>query len=606
MTSREASPRHIRCAVYTRKSSEEGLDQAFNSLDAQREAGIDYIKSQKHQGWTLVPTMYDDGGYSGGSTERPGLKLLLQDIERGRIDIVLVYKVDRLSRSLADFARLMQVFDEHRVSFVSVTQQFNTTTSMGRLTLNMLLSFAQFEREVAGERIRDKIAATRKKGVWVCGRPPLGYRLPVPGEKGLVPGDRTLQIVESEATIVRTIFKEYLAVGSLLGVATKLNQGGLGRRREGAGPGPRMAFTAAYVHRVLVNPVYIGKVTHTRRASEASHGRDAEKVTSVYDAAHTPVIERAIWDRVRARMDRDRTQARHQWSHTHLLKGKLRTFEDHAMSPASVQRPMFKGAAAIKNGVKHPGKRLIRYYISQKALRSGYKSCPIKNINAEHIDNLVRAVVLDHLRSVHSVDLRPLEVGARDHWIREVVRSVIVAPELLTVELDHDCIAACAETVGGIGRSTSSTSQEHAGIPTCPFAVDVEVRGSTSVLSLRMQIKRLDGKRLMLSPDGHDLLTTIRGDGSNVSRAHLVQAIGTAFAWHDELLQTGVSIQDLAKKYGQTDSRVHWLLALTNLAPDIIGAVFKGEVSGRVSLDDLLTAGEHLDWGVQRRGMAGR
>ena len=193
----------VRCAVYTRKSSEEGLDMAFNSLDAQREAGLDYIKSQKHQGWTAITTAYDDGGYSGGSTDRPDLQRLLDDIHKGRVDVVVVYKVDRLSRSLADFAQLMQTFDEHNVSFVSVTQQFNTTTSMGRLTLNMLLSFAQFEREVAGERIRDKIAATKRKGVWVCGQPPLGYRLPREGEPDFVLNDRTLRVIEPEAELIR-------------------------------------------------------------------------------------------------------------------------------------------------------------------------------------------------------------------------------------------------------------------------------------------------------------------------------------------------------------------------------------------------------------------
>ena len=167
----------VRCAIYTRKSNEEGLDQAFNSLDAQREAGLDYIKSQKHEGWTAVEVAYDDGGFSGGTMKRPGLERLLDDIDKGRVDVVVVYKVDRLSRSLSDFARMMQLFDDKQVSFVSVTQQFNTSTSMGRLTMNMLLSFAQFEREVASERIRDKIAATKKQGYWVCGQPPLGYRV---------------------------------------------------------------------------------------------------------------------------------------------------------------------------------------------------------------------------------------------------------------------------------------------------------------------------------------------------------------------------------------------------------------------------------------------
>jgi len=257
----------LRCAVYTRKSSEEGLEQSFNSLDAQREAGRDYIKSQKHQGWTAVSTHYDDGGYSGGTTQRPALQRLLDDIARGRIDVVVVYKVDRLSRSLADFARLMQTFDEHKVSFVSVTQQFNTTTSMGRLTLNMLLSFAQFEREVTGERIYDKIAATKRKGVWVAGRPPLGYRVSRPDE---APGDRRLRIVEHEAAIVRAIFAAYLKRSSPLAVARRMNAAGHATRawkdaRGNTRGGNR--FNAATVKKILCNPVYVGKITRSCLAS---------------------------------------------------------------------------------------------------------------------------------------------------------------------------------------------------------------------------------------------------------------------------------------------------------------------------------------------------
>src|SRR5262245_31517338 len=210
----------VRCAIYTRKSSAEGLAQAFNSLEAQREAGVDYVKSQKHEGWEVVRARYDDGGFSGATMQRPALERLLADIESGDIDVVVVYKVDRLSRSLGDFAQMMQRFDRHGVSFVSVTQQFNTTNSMGRLTLNMLLSFAQFERDIAGERIRDKLAATRKKGMWVSGQPPLGYRLQKEGE------ERKLYVVPEEAVLVRKIFSGYLETPSLIDLAERLNAAG--------------------------------------------------------------------------------------------------------------------------------------------------------------------------------------------------------------------------------------------------------------------------------------------------------------------------------------------------------------------------------------------
>ena len=198
-------PSRKRCAIYTRKSSEEGLEQEFNSLHAQREASEAYIRSQRHEGWVVVPTAYDDGGFSGGNLERPGLQRLLADVRAGRIDVIITYKVDRLTRSLADFARLIEIFDAHHVSFVSVTQSFNTTTSMGRLTLNVLLSFAQFEREVTGERIRDKIAASKKKGMWMGGVPPLGYEA----------RDRGLIVVDSEAETVRYIFRRYAELGSV-------------------------------------------------------------------------------------------------------------------------------------------------------------------------------------------------------------------------------------------------------------------------------------------------------------------------------------------------------------------------------------------------------
>src|SRR3954447_6745931 len=210
-------PKAVRCAIYTRVSTDQGLDQDFNSLDAQHDAAEAYIRSQAHAGWTLIRARYDDGGYSGGSTDRPALQQLLSDVRAGKIDIIVVYKVDRLTRSLADFAKLVELFDSHEVSFVSVTQQFNTTTSMGRLTLNVLLSFAQFEREVTSERIRDKIAASKRKGLWVGGMVPLGYDTK----------DRKITVNDAEAERVRTIFREYLRLGSLNLLMAELRQRGI-------------------------------------------------------------------------------------------------------------------------------------------------------------------------------------------------------------------------------------------------------------------------------------------------------------------------------------------------------------------------------------------
>src|SRR5258706_12084981 len=250
-----AAERVRRCAIYTRKSSEEGLEQDFNSLDAQREACEAYIRSQAGEGWKLVPTRYDDGGYSGGNTDRPGLARLLADIRARKLDTVVVYKVDRLTRSLADFAKIVEVFDANGVSFVSVTQQFNTTSSMGRLTLNMLLSFAQFEREVTGERIRDKIGASKRKGMWMGGPVPLGYE----------PNGRTLTIHEAEAETVRTLFQLYLEVGTVRRLKEEADRRGLrSKRRPGAkgrigGGGP---FSRGHLYHLLKSPIYIGRVGH--------------------------------------------------------------------------------------------------------------------------------------------------------------------------------------------------------------------------------------------------------------------------------------------------------------------------------------------------------
>ena len=246
--------RKLRCAVYTRKSSEEGLDMEFNSLDAQREACEAYVASQRSEGWVLVPDRYDDGGISGATLERPALKRLLRDVEAGLVDVVVVYKIDRLSRSLTDFSRLVEVFEANSVTFVSVTQSFNTTTSMGRLTLNILLSFAQFEREVIGERIRDKFAASRRKGMWMGGNVPLGYRVE----------NRKLLIQEDDAATVRMIFERFLSIGSATILARTLNAEGITSR--GGRP-----VDKGYLYKLLSNRVYIGEAVHKGTSYPGEH-----------------------------------------------------------------------------------------------------------------------------------------------------------------------------------------------------------------------------------------------------------------------------------------------------------------------------------------------
>src|ERR1700726_2372715 len=281
-----ADPSRKRCAIYTRKSSEEGLEQEFNSLQAQSEACEAYIRSQRHEGWGLARTRYDDGGFSGGNIQRPALQRLLADIREGRIDIIIVYKVDRLTRSLADFARLVEIFDAQGVSFVSVTQQFNTTSSMGRLTLNVLLSFAQFEREVTGERIRDKIAASKKKGMWMGGNGPVGYDVK----------DRRLIINEPEAATVRLVFRRYAELGSVALLKAKLDRLGIvSKRREGAGG--RVAggqhFSRGALYLMLQNRIYRGEITHQGTA---------------YPGQHKAILDPELWQIVQDKLTANRRE----------------------------------------------------------------------------------------------------------------------------------------------------------------------------------------------------------------------------------------------------------------------------------------------------------
>ncbi len=307
----------FRCAVYTRKSSDEGLEQSFNSLDAQREAGEAYVLSQASEGWTLLPARYDDGGFSGGTMERPGLQRLLADIAAGKVDIVVVYKIDRLTRSLADFARIVEVFEQAGTSFVSVTQSFNTTTSMGRLMLNVLLSFAQFEREVTGERIRDKIAASKAKGMWMGGVLPLGYDLPAAGT-------RTLQLNEVEADTVRFIFTRYLELGSAHALQRELADQGIRSKswvtRSGKAMGGLELSRGALFH-LLRNQVYLGRIAHKELS---------------YPGEHPAIIDQALFDEVQQHLDgnarrhKSTTSARRA---TSILAGKVFDSAGEPMSP---------------------------------------------------------------------------------------------------------------------------------------------------------------------------------------------------------------------------------------------------------------------------------
>jgi site-specific DNA recombinase len=368
----------VRCALYTRKSTEEGLDQEFSSLDAQRAAGRAYVKSQASQGWTCLPTRYDDGGFTGGNLERPALQRLVADIQAGQVDCVLVYKVDRLSRSLLDFARLMALFEEHQVAFVSVTQQFNTGTSMGRLVLNVLLSFAQFEREIISERTRDKIAATRRKGQWCGGLPLLGYDVDPRGGK--------LVVNDVEAQQVRAIFALYGHRGGLLATVEELAKRRWTTKRWQTRKGHLRGgkpFTKGSLHHLLSNVVYRGQVKYKKE---------------IHAGQHKAIVDGDLWKKVQAHLGRH-SRSRERAPSQALLKGLLQ-----CRPCASAMTPTY----ACKKG----GKR-YDYYVCTNALRYGRQKCPSRSLAAA----VIEPWLLERLREVaQEGEPSPTIYAELAHW----------------------------------------------------------------------------------------------------------------------------------------------------------------------------------------------
>ncbi len=416
----------IRCAIYTRKSSEEGLEQEFNSLDAQREACASYIASQKHEGWVMLPEHYDDGGISGGTLERAGLQKLLADVDEGLVDQIVVYKIDRLTRSLADFAKLVERLDAANASFVSVTQSFNTATSMGRLTLNVLLSFAQFEREVTAERIRDKIAASKKKGLWMGGTVPLGYG----------PDGRTLKIIEEEAETVRIIYDLFEEHGSITETTKAVEKVDLRtkQRKEGQGGKP---IGRGHIHAILINPLYAGRIRHYDK---------------VHDGQHPAIIDPERWDAVQEKLISKARRARGKGgtrSTLSLLAGKLIDETGDRLTATHTN----------KQGKRH------RYYVSSRLVdpirKEESKARPGGwRLPAAKLESQIEAVVLYPLQEGHagkllvdaSIDdinrlqqmLKQLEAethAARNRILLDCIDQVTVTPGKINIEMDRDAIA---------------------------------------------------------------------------------------------------------------------------------------------------------------------
>jgi site-specific DNA recombinase len=564
------APTGLRCAIYTRKSSEEGLDQAFNSLHAQREACEAYVTSQRHQGWQLIETAYDDGGLSGGTMARPALQRLLAEIERRRIDIVLVYKVDRLTRSLADFARIIETFDAHGVSFVSVTQQFNTTTSMGRLTLNMLLSFAQFEREVTGERIRDKIAASRARGLWMGGHVPLGYDLQA----------RCLVAHPDEAAIVRLIFARYVELGSVASLKAELDARGIVSKARISATGKSFGgkpFSRGALYRLLANRVYIGQAVHKGRA---------------HPGAHKAIIERALFEAAQTTLSANRITRTNgcQADEPSLLGGLLVDAQGTRMTPSH----------AVKNGKRY------RYYVSQALLQHRtHRTGQEARIPAHEIEALVvgqlQALLHDpgalfDLLADETPDLAELHAllaAAADlaqSWatlapaaLRRFVRAIT---NRVVVHTDHVDIVLSPDRLGAALRNGPASCD--------PPDLNQPCRAEVT-LTVDARLKRCGGETKLIVPAG--------AAGTRPARPNptLLKALARAHSWVARLLcGQASSIRAIAQAECLTKRYVARIIPLAFLAPDITEAILQGSHPQDLTLAKLCQR-LPLAWPEQRR-----
>jgi DNA invertase Pin-like site-specific DNA recombinase len=559
---RTSQPR-LRCAIYTRKSTEEGLDQEFNSLDAQREACASFIASQVGLGWKLVPDRYDDGGISGGTMERPALQRLLQDIRDFKVDVVVVYKIDRLTRSLADFAKIVEVFDGHAVSFVSVTQQFNTTTSMGRLTLNVLLSFAQFEREVTAERIRDKIAASRKKGMWMGGTVPLGYRVQ----------DRKLLINQPEASLVRGLFRRYLELKSVPKLAREVSRQAaaatdpevpeLTRGRYGTRP-----MFPGMLYKLLVNPIYIGKVRHKGE---------------IYDGEHEPLIDVELFEAVRKQLALGAPVPKGTAMHrdTHLFTGILFDDTGDRMSPTH-------GKA---NG------RRYRYYVSSRVRKSEDAVPDSWRIPAQEIEKVVREQAVRILRDQPHVARWIEEYASAGQIQRGMARADGFASSLSEHEQAYRQRTTIAMMFRSISLSTSS------------IRFEVKMREIVGALLEEDLIEQTRGRDDIVTIDLPIMLRR-RGNGMRIvidspyvqpePDPSLVDLIARAHIYLDRL--TGPSVMNttsIAEALNVDRADVGRILPLAFLSPKMLDTILTGSQPATLRSRHLARTELPIGWAEQ-------
>ncbi len=578
-----------RCAIYTRKSSEEGLELEYNSLHAQRDAAEAFIQSQKHEGWKVIKQAYDDGGISGGHMERPALQQMLGDLKAGKIDVVVVYKVDRLSRSLADFAQMMKVFDNHEVSFVSVTQQFNTSSSMGRLTLNVLLSFAQFEREVTGERIRDKIALSKKKGRWTGGVPPLGYD----AEGG------KLKINAEETEVVKQCFQLYLESSGLIETVNKLNERGLttkhfvstkGRVHEGK------PWIAKQLHRILMQPIYQGFVQHKGEQ---------------YPGEHEAIIEEELWNQVQTKLREKQpdfqkgiTNASKNIQSQHPLKGFLHTDDGFALTPTYTSKK-------IKQADNTNIKKRYRYYVSQRAIGQGYESSKIKTVNALILENTVKTIIAQSLPklakfishddfSEEKVEQRLSKhanylssIAVHESGFSEILNllepKIVLSTEQIIITLNQENIKRLLPIEVKDSNSKFNTIKE---LPN----VEIEIKGELITLTSAVNLKFSRGRTELIDGQTGQVITP-----SQVTpNQNLVQVIVQAEFWRQQMIDSPTkSMSEIMKPYDVNPNYVRRLLNAAYLAPEIKKAIFQGTQPSELQVQDL-TQKHSMNWKTQK------
>ena len=558
-----------RCAIYTRKSSEEGLEQNFNSLDAQREACEAFIASQKHEGWQVLPELYDDGGFSGATMERPALQRLLLDVTASKIDVVVVYKVDRLTRSLSDFAKIVETFDQRKASFVSVTQQFNTTSSMGRLTLNILLSFAQFEREVTGERIRDKIAASKKKGMWMGGQPPLGYDVK----------DKKLIVNEAEAETVRYIFRRYIELKSVRLLKAHLDAAGIVSKARTASDNSRhgqktLARGALYL--MLQNRTYRGETVHKDKS---------------YPGEHKALVDEALWNEVQALLASNRVDRVPGTTEPSLLAGILFDAQGERMTPTH----------ATKRGTRY------RYYVSRSLLAGKVKDLG-QRIPAAALEALVTHRVRDWLADPAGVFQAVQDVTSelgKEKWLIERTKHCAamwqdLAPNDRRALLG--AIVARAQVFADRIDITVDRAQvalwltgDHDELKPGATA-SAESVGLLLTLTVPARLRRTGKEMRIVLEDGPD---------SPAPDPSLLRLLIRANAIRDRLLSDrSLTLEEIAKEENMVASYATRLFRLTLLAPNIVSAILNGnrppELTARKLMDDTRLP---LDWNEQRRAL---